>query len=111
MQINLIVRSGIRSVIWLFVLSLKFSFISLAQEVPSHLDWSKVESIPLKNSAGKSVGVAAHFSGIHNDVLIIAGGTNFLSERNPWDGGIKKWHNDIYVLKRRKKHTAGWMLN
>jgi len=98
-----LLRAEFKFIFWLFLFSLKFSFFSSAQDVSSHIEWSKIASLPQNNSADKSAGVAAHFSGIHNDVLIIAGGTNFLSERNPWDGGVKKWHDDIYVLKKEGK--------
>ena len=97
-----IVRPGFKAVLWLLMFFVKFSF-SYAQEVSSHIEWRKLESLPLTDNAGKSIGVAAHFSGIHNNVLIMAGGTNFLSGANPWDGGIKKWYDDIYVLKKEGK--------
>lgn len=97
------VRQGGKSVLWLLIFFLKFSSVSLGQEVSSYVEWSKLGSLPLTDSAGKSLGVAGHFSGIHNDVMIIAGGTNFVSGVNPWDGGIKKWYDDIYVLKREGK--------
>lgn len=100
---HFLARPGFGSVLWLLIVSLNLSSFSLAQEVPSHIEWSKLTSLPLKDSTGKLAGVSAHFSGIHNDVMIIAGGTNFLSGGKPWDGGIKKWHDDIYVLKKDGK--------
>ncbi|QEH41787.1 sodium/solute symporter [Chitinophaga sp. XS-30] len=94
---------GFKFICGLLIFSLKFSFFSVAQEVSSHVEWRKLGYLPQNNSAHKSAGVAAHFSGIHNDVLIMAGGTNFLSGGNPWDGGIKKWHDEIYVLEKAGK--------
>ena len=49
-------------------------------------------------------GVAGAFSGIIDQHLIIAGGANF-PEKLPWDGGIKRFHSDIYVCStdRSKK--------
>jgi len=92
-----------KSVFWLLIFLLQFSFFSLAQDVKSNVEWSKLASLPLTDNVGKSVGVAAHFSGIHNDVMIIAGGTNFLSGGNPWNGSVKKWYDNIYVLKKEGK--------
>ncbi len=91
---------GFKSVLCLFIFSLKLSLVSFAQDGSSHVEWSKLATLPMTDSAGKSVGLAAHFSGVHNNVLIIAGGTNFLSGGKPWDGGVKKWYDQIYVLKK-----------
>lgn len=44
------------------------------------------------------VGVAGAFAGVSHGALIVAGGANF-PERMPWDGGVKVWHDDVYVLE------------
>ena len=44
-------------------------------------------------------GLNGSFSGVHNNVLIIAGGTNF-PNKPVWEGGEKKWHDTIYVLEK-----------
>ena len=46
-------------------------------------------------------GVAGHYAGISNNALIIAGGANF-PEKRPWDGGLKVYYEDIYVLPLEK---------
>ena len=49
-------------------------------------------------------GLNGSFSGIHNGVLILAGGTNF-PNKAPWDGGKKEWYSDIYVLEKKENQT------
>ncbi|MCL6268067.1 sodium:solute symporter family transporter [Flagellimonas myxillae] len=61
------------------------------QEDDSILDWSNEAYIPNK------VGLNGAFTGIHNNALIIAGGTNF-PEEAVWEGGEKRWYKSIYVL-------------
>lgn len=43
-------------------------------------------------------GVAGVFSGIIKDKLIIAGGANF-PDKKPWEGGIKIYHDRIYIYR------------
>ena len=43
--------------------------------------------------------VAGAFAGIANGSLIVAGGANF-PDGYPWDGGIKAWHDSIFVLDK-----------
>ncbi len=42
-------------------------------------------------------GRAGAMTGAHGPVLIVAGGANF-PDLPPWEGGIKRYHDDIYVL-------------
>ncbi|MDN5216883.1 sodium/solute symporter [Fulvivirgaceae bacterium BMA12] len=54
-------------------------------------------------------GLAGAFSGIHNNVLIVAGGANF-PEGKPWEGGEKVWWDDIYVLEKAPEGDYNWVL-
>ncbi|MFZ2339213.1 MAG: sodium/solute symporter [Bacteroidales bacterium] len=53
-------------------------------------------------------GVAGAFSGIIDQYLIIAGGANF-PEKRPWDGGIKRFHSDIYVCST-DRNNKDWKI-
>lgn len=44
-----------------------------------------------------ALGVAGILAGVHDGVVIAAGGANF-PELPPWEGGKKKYHADIHVL-------------
>ena len=65
------------------------------------LQWSQLPDLPNKT------GVAGPFAGVHNDVLIVAGGANF-PKGMPWEGGQKVWHDDIYVLERTDQGQYQW---
>ena len=57
-------------------------------------EWEEVASL------SDEKGVNGIFSGVHNDVLIIAGGSNF-PETPVWEGGSKEWYNNIQVLEKQ----------
>jgi N-acetylneuraminate epimerase len=56
--------------------------------------WKTLPPIP------DSVGFAGSFAGVADDVLIVAGGSNFPNGGTPWNGGTKKWYNKIFVLEK-----------
>ena len=60
------------------------------------IDWKVVASIPPTLNKVKSIGLAGAISGIHNDALIVAGGTNFPGKM-PWLGGTKLYYNNAVV--------------
>lgn len=51
-------------------------------------------------------GVAASFTGINNNMLIVGGGCNF-SDKLATEGGVKKFYNDIYFLDITNSNK-GW---
>lgn len=55
--------------------------------------WEELPSLP------NELGVAGPFSGVHNDVLIVAGGANF---KKPFFDveTVKSYYTDIYLLKK-----------
>ena len=60
----------------------------------------------LANTEGLAAaeGVAGAFAGIHNNALIVAGGTAF-PEGKPWHGGTKHFSDDILVFQRNTDGT------
>lgn len=66
--------------------------------------WQQYADFPL------SPGVAAAIAGVHEGVLIAAGGANF-PDRPPWEGGIKRTYDEIHALIPGEKtwRTAGRM--
>ena len=57
------------------------------------LDWSTDQSAPIPVKDGLS----GAFSGMHNEAIILAGGSNF--NRPVWEGGHKLYHDAIYVCQ------------
>jgi N-acetylneuraminic acid mutarotase len=70
----------------LIVLFMLFSSPSTSQQMPEYKEFS-----PLPNTEG----MAGMFAGQSNGQLFCMGGANF-PEKKPWEGGKKKWHDDIY---------------
>lgn len=54
--------------------------------------WSELP--PLPDTAGR----AGMFAGVSQGRLFCMGGANF-PDGYPWEGGRKKWHNDIFMLE------------
>ena len=68
------------------------------------LNWSQMPLMPASGGQAEPIGVAGAFVGVHNDVLIIAGGANF---DKPYEQAQKTWHNDIWVLEKNSKNWLG----
>jgi N-acetylneuraminate epimerase len=80
------------------------SISSLAQKKPTiFLRWKIAGELPPVNNQ-RSLGFAGSIVGIHNNVLIIGGGSNF-PDSMPWFGGKKKYYDDLFVLKKQKDGT------
>lgn len=57
------------------------------------LTWSKLPPLPDAHGFGWP------FAGVLDDQLLVAGGANF-PDRPLWEGGAKKWHDDIFLLAK-----------
>lgn len=64
---------------------------ALAVPTPS-APWTALPDFP------QPPGVAGLIAGVHQGVLIAAGGANF-PDRMPWEGGVKQYYDRIYVLR------------
>lgn len=63
--------------------------------------------LPANAGDSASHGYAGMFAGVHQDVLILAGGANF-PEEAPWNGGKKHFSQHIYVLEK-SSHGYQWV--
>ncbi|HEX6847794.1 MAG TPA: hypothetical protein VF144_12495 [Chitinophagaceae bacterium] len=90
-----------------FLFSLFYSKPIPAQD-SLHIQWSTATELPAVPASTKHPGLAGAFIGIHNDVLLIAGGANF-PNRMPWEGGKKVYHDKVYVLQKDKSGKLVWM--
>ncbi|MEM9819980.1 MAG: sodium/solute symporter [Bacteroidota bacterium] len=71
------------------------------------MDWTKFPVLPVLEGMDRQLGLGGAFSGHHNGVLIMAGGSNF-PVAPPWEKGQKKWYDDIYVLEKKGKDQYEW---
>ncbi len=63
--------------------------------------FEKFGELPALREGESQPGVAGAFAGITDQYLIIAGGANF-PVKPPWEGGVKTFHDDIYVCSTSK---------
>ncbi|WP_200977849.1 sodium/solute symporter [Echinicola sp. 20G] len=63
--------------------------------------YGALPDLPPEVSNGLSLGYAGMFAGVHENVLILAGGANF-PEKEPWRGGEKKYYQTVHVLEKEK---------
>lgn len=84
----------------LLLLSLK----TISQKInQTKINWSVWSTLPIAEGQDKQKGLAGASSGLSNDVMLIAGGSNF-ADGLPWKGGQKKYFNDIYVVQKHGKN-------
>ncbi len=74
---------------------------ALAQKKQNYsLKWDVVAELPADSGQQNSLGVAGPVTGIHKNVLFVAGGANFPAAM-PWHGGAKKFHTAIHVYSAK----------
>ncbi|MDR0692184.1 MAG: cyclically-permuted mutarotase family protein [Prevotellaceae bacterium] len=64
-------------------------------------------SLPPANGSALQAGVAAPFAGIHQGVILLAGGSNF-QECPLAEGGEKQYHDYVYILHNCLQDTVRW---
>lgn len=91
-----------RLTIYFFAALQFFMLQTIAQKNKvNSIQWKIAGSLPATTGQSKALGFAGPIAGIHEDVLIVAGGSNF-PDSMPWLGGKKKYYDDVYVLKKTK---------
>ena len=93
---------------WGFVLSIIFCFIySNADAQEKYFEYSNLPDLPPNIGQNIQPGLAGPYTGIDDNVLIVAGGANF-PEKLPWEGGIKTYYDEIFILKKKADGTVQW---
>jgi solute:Na+ symporter, SSS family len=67
------------------------AFLVGVASLPGRETWSELPALP------DPWGYAGVYAGVVNGALVVAGGANF-PEGMPWEGGLKQWHRDVYML-------------
>jgi N-acetylneuraminic acid mutarotase len=58
--------------------------------------WHEAGVLPKINKEQSNIGLSGIITGIIGDQLLIGGGNNFPAGL-PWEGGTKKYYNDVFV--------------
>ncbi|MBI9065058.1 MAG: hypothetical protein JEZ14_23935, partial [Marinilabiliaceae bacterium] len=82
----------------LFILVFVLALMPLEAQV--QVTQSQLEQLPALSDGSAHHGWAASFCGVHNDRLILAGGSAF-PDAKPWENGIKKYSDQILVLTKK----------
>ena len=69
-----------------------------------NINWSQFGWLPEGNN-NREAGLAGSFTGVTDNIVWIAGGSNF-SNGLPWEGGTKIFHDTIYYFQQRKDKTG-----
>ncbi len=80
--------------------------LSWATPLPLELHWSTWPALPAPPSETIQPGLAGAFTGIHDGMLIVAGGANF-PEGPAWDGGQKAYHKQTYLFDIQSNKWIG----
>ena len=90
-----------RSVVGLVLLLITATLPATANEAhEAPLQWSLLPDLPTP------LGLGGPFVGVSNDVLVVAGGSNFPT--SPFQGGTKQWRRDVYILE---PDSGAWRTN
>ena len=87
---------GILHKISIFTLVLLSTLSNFGQD-SLKLSIRNLPNLPAAAGQEQSLGYAGMLGGVHEGVIIAAGGANF-PDALPWEGGQKKWSNSIYIL-------------
>jgi len=80
------------------------------QPMIPNIQWSCSAAIPAEQLSFPAKGFAGAVIGVHNDMLIVAGGSDFPGKK-PWEGGKKAYYNQIYTMALNEGGLQGqWKL-
>ena len=82
-------------------IAMMMGLVAQAQQADEQIVWSKAGQLPQKSEQKPHAGLAGAFVGIHNDILLMAGGATF-PDKMPWEGGKKVFYNEIFAFKQTK---------
>lgn len=78
------------------------NIVSAQEKSVRKVEWSVAAMLPPAAGLHQQPGVAGPVAGISNGLLIVAGGANF-PDGMPWNGGVKKYKQDIYIFRQDEK--------
>ena len=83
--------------------------IAIGQNASIQLQWTDIAAIPaIEDPQRPHPGLAGAFAGVHNNILIIAGGANFPNGPS-WENGRKAYHQNIHLLSPNADGTYRWI--
>lgn len=74
------------------------------------LNYVSCPPIPPRAGMDKQFGLAGPVSGAIGELVMVAGGANF-EDSPPWKGGIKSYHDNIFLLSQKTDGTLSWSMS
>jgi SSS family transporter len=93
--------------IFLFLSAFIFSTSGISQN--DYFRFSTLPDLPPNSGYTVQPGLAGPYTGIDDNVLIVAGGANF-PDKLPWEGGAKVYHDEIFVLQKKGNDDYAWRI-
>lgn len=79
---------------------------SVAQEqLPTQVEHTILPELPSLTPQTQSIGYAGMLGGVYQQHIIAGGGANF-PDQMPWEGGQKKWHDQIFIYGNGQWKTS-----
>jgi solute:Na+ symporter, SSS family len=73
----------------------------------NYFQFSSLPNLPPNSGYLVQPGLAGSYTGIDDDVLIVAGGANFPGKL-PWEGGEKVFYDEIFILRTNSTGDYSW---
>ncbi|MFR9523489.1 MAG: cyclically-permuted mutarotase family protein [Rikenellaceae bacterium] len=86
--------------ITIVLLAVLSNWVAVGREYENNFAWEQISPLPLPG------GVASPYGGVSGGAIIVAGGCNF-PDRAVWDGGAKRFYDDIYALPQGSAEWIG----
>ena len=77
------------------------------KDFTNNIQWQQLSVLPPAPGQITQPGLASPFSGISNNLLLVAGGCNFPDEP-VWEGGKKAYYDDVYALEHNSEGGYKW---
>lgn len=90
-----------------FLLLLLLIVASLNAQQDANFTFSNLPDLLPNSGYETQKGLAGLYSGIDDNVIIVAGGANFPAEL-PWEGGKKTYYDEIFVLHKSSAESYSW---
>jgi len=72
-----------------------------------YFQFTYLSDLPPNSGYSSQPGLAGPYTGIDDNVLIVAGGANF-PDKLPWEGGIKTYYDEIFILQKNTTGNYAW---
>jgi SSS family solute:Na+ symporter len=85
-------------------------FINSIRAESRYFEFASLPELPPNSGYSIQPGLAGPYAGMDDNVLIVAGGANFHGKL-PWEGGIKVFYDEIFILKKNDAGNYTWEMS